>query len=74
MSASDRAAQLARAEATFELHELGREMMRNTLRRRHPEASEEEIQRLFCEWLTSPPHPSEGWDNIRRVDPRKRFG
>lgn len=74
MTESAEAAQRARAEATFELLELGREMMRNTLRRRHPEADEEEIDGLFREWMASSPHPSEGTLNIRRVSPEKRFG
>ena len=41
---------LARAEDMFDLCETTENMMRQNLRRRHPEASEEEIQERFSAW------------------------
>ena len=63
----------ARLKMVDEMYELGIRMKRNVLRRRHPEASEEEIDRLWREWLASPPEPSEGTTNIRRTSPHERF-
>lgn len=40
---------------TFDLHEAGVSMMRQTLRRRHPTAEDAEIDRLVSEWLQSRP-------------------
>lgn len=37
--------------ATFELYEFAEEVMRLNLRRRHPEASDEEIERRLLSWL-----------------------
>ena len=42
---------LARAEAAFDLCQTVEDMMRQNLRRRYPEASEEEIRRRFVAWL-----------------------
>ncbi len=41
---------LARAEDMFDLCETMENMMRQNLRRRHPQASEEEIQERFSAW------------------------
>jgi hypothetical protein len=37
--------------ATLELFETGLDLMRQNLRRRHPEAGDEEIERLLRDWL-----------------------
>jgi hypothetical protein len=41
---------LARAEDMFDLCQTTENMMRQNLRRWHPEASEEEIQERFSAW------------------------
>ncbi|TMQ08061.1 MAG: hypothetical protein E6J90_41535 [Deltaproteobacteria bacterium] len=46
--------------ATFEMFELGVEMMAANLRRRHPDASPEEIERLLDAWLLERPGAEEG--------------
>ncbi|HEX7841932.1 MAG TPA: hypothetical protein VF469_30890 [Kofleriaceae bacterium] len=46
--------------ATFELFELGVDMMVANLRRRHPDASPEEIERLIDAWLLERPGAEEG--------------
>ena len=58
-----------RLRATFDLVDEGMELQRQNLRRRHPAASEAEIDRLFGEWLHDRPLASPG----RRIDwPRRR--
>ena len=42
---------LARALAAFDLCETAEQIMRQNLRRWHPEASEEEIRQRFKAWL-----------------------
>jgi len=42
---------LARMQMAFELYELAEIMMRQNLRRRNPEASEEEIEQGVRDWL-----------------------
>jgi len=42
---------LARALAAFDLCETAEQIMRQNLRRWHPEASEEEIHQRFKAWL-----------------------
>jgi hypothetical protein len=46
--------------AAFELFEFGVEMMAATLRRRHPEASAEQLERLLEAWLLERPGAEEG--------------
>lgn len=46
--------------ATFEMLELGVDMMAANLRRRHPDASSEEIDRLLDAWLLERPGAEEG--------------
>lgn len=41
--------------ATFEMFEFGVEMMATNLRRRHPHASPEEIERMIDDWLLERP-------------------
>lgn len=51
----------------LELHEEGVAMMRQTLRRKHPEASEAEIQRRLQAWLLERPgaEHGDGWGRPR---------
>jgi hypothetical protein len=49
-----------RAAETFELFEAGVLMMQQTLRRRHPSASDEEIEELLDVWLTTRPGAEHG--------------
>ncbi|HCF61524.1 MAG TPA: hypothetical protein DFS52_26455 [Myxococcales bacterium] len=44
-----------RFELTMDLYELGEAMMRQNLRREHPEASEAEIEELLVAWLQKRP-------------------
>jgi len=46
--------------AAFEMFELGVEMMAANLRRRHPHASPEEIERLIDAWLLERPGAEQG--------------
>jgi hypothetical protein len=46
--------------ATFEMFDLGVDMMAANLRRRHPHASPEEIERLLDDWLLERPGAEEG--------------
>ena len=46
--------------ATFDMFELGVDMMAANLRRRHPHASPEEIERLIDAWLLERPGAEEG--------------
>ena len=39
----------------LELFESGLDLMRQNLRRRHPDASQEELERLLTEWLRTRP-------------------
>ena len=49
-----------RARQVFELFELGLEMKRSQLRRSHPKASDEEVERLLKEWLQHRPGAEDG--------------
>lgn len=51
---------LARMELAFDLYETSDEIMRQNLRRRNPEASEEEIEELFQQWLLERPGAEHG--------------
>ena len=42
---------LARAQITFDLCETAEQIMRQNIRRRHPELSEDEVEKRFVEWL-----------------------
>jgi hypothetical protein len=46
--------------ATFEMFEFGVEMMAATLRRRHPQSSPDEIERLLEAWLLERPGAEAG--------------
>jgi hypothetical protein len=47
---------LARALAAFDLCETAEQVMRQNLRRRHPQASEEEVRQRFKAWLEKRPY------------------
>jgi hypothetical protein len=55
--------------AAFDLFETGVRLMRQNLRRQHPEASEADIDRLLDAWLRDRPADAEG----RVVDPGTRL-
>jgi len=60
-------------QATLELFETGLGLMRQNLRRRHPDASEAEIDRLLDEWLLDRPGAASGDSPCRPVDPTTRL-
>lgn len=53
---------------TLDLFETGLDSMRQNFRRTHPEASDEEIERLLHEWLRDRPGAESG-DALLRVAP-----
>ncbi|HEX9734893.1 MAG TPA: hypothetical protein VGG06_23210 [Thermoanaerobaculia bacterium] len=61
---------LARMELAFDLYEMAEQMMRQNLRRRNPEASEEEIEKGIRQWLRRRPGAEDG-DGVGR--PGRRF-
>ena len=61
---------MARMRMAFDLYETAEAMMRQNLRRRHPEASEAEIERLLDAWLHHRPGAEHG-DAVGR--PSRRF-
>ena len=54
---------------TVDLFEAGVAMKRQSLRRSHPDASEEEIERRLRRWLHERPGAEYGDSPGRRVDP-----
>jgi hypothetical protein len=48
-----------RARTTFELLELAEKIMRQNIRRRHPELSEEEVEERVVDWYRRRPAPFE---------------
>lgn len=58
-----------RLRIALDLHDAGVEMMRQNLRRRHPDADEQEIERLLVVWLHERPGAEHG-DAVGR--PRHR--
>jgi hypothetical protein len=59
--------------ATLDLFETGIDLMRQNLRRRHPEASSEEIERRLGEWLRERPGAEAGDCVGRCVDVNTRL-
>lgn len=53
----------ARFRSAIDLHEAGVQIMRLQLRRKHPQASEEELARRFFEWLKGPDEDVPGRPN-----------
>jgi hypothetical protein len=49
-----------RLETALDLFEAGEQLMRENLRRRHPEAGEAEIERLLVAWLRERPGAEHG--------------
>jgi Rv0078B-related antitoxin len=57
-----------RLRLAFELFESGVEMMQKTLRRHHPNSSDEEIEKKIFEWLRTRPGATHG-DTVGRLIP-----
>jgi len=57
---SDRETARDRLLAAFEMFEFGVEMMAATLRRRHPDASPEQIEEMLDAWLAERPGAEDG--------------
>lgn len=51
---------MARMEVAIDLFESARRMMRSTIRRRHPEASEEEVDAMLRDWMHRRPGAEHG--------------
>jgi hypothetical protein len=58
---------------TLDLFGTGLSLMRQNLRRSHPGADDEEIERLLREWLLDRPGAEFGDSAGRRVDVNTRF-
>jgi hypothetical protein len=63
-----------RFKAALDLFETGVDLMRQNLRRRHPEASDAEIERLLGRWLRERPGAESGDCTGRSVEPDARLG
>lgn len=62
-----------RLRLAFELYAAGEAMMRQTLRRRHPEAGDAEIEARLIEWLHERPGAEHGDAEGRPIPwPRQR--
>lgn len=55
-------------KTTLDLFETGLDLMRQNLRRSHPDAGDEEIERLLHDWLLVRPGAESGDCPGRRVD------
>lgn len=64
---------VAAFRATLELYETGIDLMRQNLRRRHPDVDEHDIERLLGEWLRERPGAEFGDCVGRPVDARTRL-
>jgi hypothetical protein len=53
---------------TLDLFQMGLEVMRQNLQRSHPDAAEEEIDRLLHEWLLQRPGAASGDCPGRAID------
>jgi len=60
--------------ATLDLFQTGVDLMRQNLRRSHPEASADDIQRLLRDWILQRPGAESGDCPGRTVDVHTRFG
>lgn len=71
VSASDQAA-AAKLRTAFDLFVAGERMMRQNLKRRYPEASDEEIEKRLRAWMSERPGAEHGDGVGRPVEwPRK---
>lgn len=59
--------------ATLDLFQTGIDLMRQNLRRRHPQAAEEDLDRLLREWLRERPGAEAGDSAGRPVAVTSRF-
>ena len=59
---------MRKMEATLDLADVAEQIMRQNLRRRHPGASEEEIERWLIDWLHTRPGAEHG-DGVGRHVP-----
>jgi hypothetical protein len=59
--------------ATLDLFSTGIDIMRQNLRRRHPEATEQEIERRLHAWLLERPGAEAGDCPGRAIDVHTRF-
>ena len=59
--------------ATLDLFQTGIDLMRQNLRRRHPEAAEEDVERLLHEWLIHRPGAESRRLSGRPADVSTRF-
>ncbi|MCE2515232.1 MAG: hypothetical protein J4F37_09520 [Acidobacteria bacterium] len=74
MDARRSAASVAEAfRTTLDLFDAGVALQRQNLRRQHPDASDEEIERLLVRWLRHRPGAEDGDGSGRRVVPADRF-
>lgn len=60
-------------QSTVDLFETGLDLMRQNLRRRHPDASDQEIERRLQHWLHARPGAEHGDGVGRLIDLRTRF-
>jgi hypothetical protein len=58
---------------TLDLFQSGVDLMRQNLRRRHPDAGEQDIERLLHEWLLERPGAEAGDCTGRPVDVNSRL-
>ena len=58
---------------TLDLFQTGVDLMRQNLRRRHPDADEQEIDRLLREWLLERPGAEAGDCPGRPIDVKSRL-
>lgn len=63
-------AEVQRLRVALELSDDGMALMRENLRRRHPRAGPEEIERLLSEWLLERPGAEHG-DAVGRPAPQR---
>ena len=59
--------------ATLDLFHTGLDLMHRNLRRRHPDAADEDIERLLHEWLLERPGAESGDCSGRSADVRTRL-
>jgi hypothetical protein len=59
--------------ATLDLYQTGVDLMRQNLRRRHPDATEQEVERLLGRWLLERPGAESGDSAGRPINPDTRF-